>query len=227
MRSWLRVLVMGLVLALPMSAGAEPILKFDDPDGPGGTVSYDGAGGPAVGTDIMFQSILGLDTPANDGVMLTCAGCLLNFQTGNSSVEGSIGGLPWLFTAGGQVTIVGAVPELGLGEGTTLLTGVFSVVSIEQISSSTLATFGAQGFDVTDATVAAFYGLPENFSFAATAIQFGVQTNGEEGSFTGSVANADLNNMASAAPTQVPYPATMLLIGAGLFGARVLRRARG
>jgi PEP-CTERM motif len=227
MRAWLKFLVTGLVLALPMSARAEAILKFDDPDGPGGTISYDGAGGPAVGTNIRFQSILGLGTPENNGVMLTCAGCLLNFQTGTNSGEGSLGGVPWLFAGGGQITIVGAVPQLGLGEGTTLLSGVFSGVSIEQIGSATFGNFAGQGFDVTDPTLAAFYGLAENFSFSTTAIQFGVvQANGEEGSFTGSIGNADLNNMAAVPPAQVPYPATMLLIGAGLFGARVLRRAR-
>jgi hypothetical protein len=141
MTRWMKSVGVALMVALPMSAGADPILKFDDPVMPGGTVSYAGTGGPALGQDILFQSILGLDTPANTGVTLDCVGCLLNFQTGNNTVEGALGGAPWQFAGGGQITIVGSIPTLGIGPGTTLLSGSFSGVGVELVSSVTFGTF--------------------------------------------------------------------------------------
>jgi hypothetical protein len=51
------------------------IITFDDDDGAsGGTISYDGAGGALIGTDILFNSIIGKDTPLNDGTTLVCTG---------------------------------------------------------------------------------------------------------------------------------------------------------
>jgi hypothetical protein len=225
MTRWMKSVGVALMVALPMSAGADPILKFDDPVMPGGTVSYAGTGGPALGQDILFQSILGLDTPANTGVTLDCVGCLLNFQTGNNTVEGALGGAPWQFAGGGQITIVGSIPTLGIGPGTTLLSGSFSGVGVELVSSVTFGTFSGAGFDTKHPQLAAFYGLAEQFQFATTAIQAALQANGN-GAFSGTVVNADLNNTAAAPPTQVPYPATALLIGACLVGASLIRRRR-
>ncbi|MCI0547413.1 MAG: hypothetical protein L0027_09015 [Candidatus Rokubacteria bacterium] len=216
---------MALALGLPMAAGAAPILKFDDAPGPpGGTISYDGAGGSAVGSNIVFLSVEGLDTPLNAGSLLSCVGCLMNFQTGPQIAEGSIGAGPWMFTGGGQLTIVGSIPALGIPAGTVLVSGAFTGVQTQSIASTSLGQFGGSGFDLKDSRLAAFYGLDaEIFSFANTAIGSDL-TMDANGGFSGSVVNADFNNSALATP--VSHPATVLVIGAGLLGAAFVRWAR-
>jgi hypothetical protein len=122
------VVVFMMALLLPVGAHAVPNLKFDDGSTPGGTVSYDGsvAGNPAIGTNIIFTIITGLETPANSGVTLTCTGCLLNFTTGANITEGPVA---WDFGPGGTITVTGAVSGPGfpgLPAGTVLLSGTFS-----------------------------------------------------------------------------------------------------
>jgi hypothetical protein len=189
--------LVALVLTLFLAAAVEaqtPNLKFDDPTTPGGTVAYDGAGGAAIGTDILFQSITGLDTPQNAGVTLTCPDCSMAFTTGANISEGP----PlWNFGPGGTITITGAIPSLALPAGTTLLSGSFVGTPNEVIGSGgQLGLFLAGGLDVKNETLAAFFGLdPTNFIFATTSIQTAT-TLGADGSFSGIVVNADLNNTA-------------------------------
>ncbi len=67
-----RVLVVLALLLVPGIALAAAKLTFDNPTVDGGTLSYDGVGGPLVGTDIIFQQVIGVDTPANSGMSLFC-----------------------------------------------------------------------------------------------------------------------------------------------------------
>jgi hypothetical protein len=213
MTKWL---TFALLCCLPALAQAA-ILKFDDPTLPGGTVSYDGAGGPAIGDDILFQSIQGLGTPLNDGVTLTCDGCLLDFTTGANLSEGPA---LWNFSSGGTITVTGAVPALGIPAGTTLLSGTFSGTPNEITGGDGFGLFAALGTDVKDATLAAFFGLdPSGFTFGTTSIQTAT-TVGANGSFNGVVVNADLNNTQAV----VPQAATGLLLGLGLFVLGAVRR---
>jgi hypothetical protein len=205
-----KLLGLGLLAGVLLStslAHAIPNLKFDDGATPGGTVSYDGAGGPAIGTDIIFTTITGIDTPANAGVELACTGCLLNFETGNNVSEGPA---LWNFGPGGTITVTGAVAALGLPAGTTLLSGTFSGTPNE-IQAGVLGLFAAGGVDVKDPILAAFFGLTPDFVHATTSIQAPL-TVGADASFTGPVVNADLNNL----QIPVPVPATGLLLGLGL-----------
>jgi hypothetical protein len=211
------------VLLVPVVVVAQPVLKFDDPTSPGGTVSYDGAGGPILGTDIQFQSILGIGTPLNPGVELTCVGCLLNFTTGAVTSEGGPGLAPWLAGAGGTISIVGAIPALGIPAGTTLLTGTFSGTPLEAIGAGLqFGLFAGAGSDVKNETLAAFFGLPADFTFANTAITADITHNPITAAFSGTVVNADLNNTSTL--VVVPYPFTLLLVGAGLLGMGLRRR---
>ena len=60
-----KVLVVLALLLVPGIALAVPTITFDTtPGGAGGTLIYGGAGGPLVGTGIVFVDILGTDTPA-------------------------------------------------------------------------------------------------------------------------------------------------------------------
>jgi hypothetical protein len=204
--------LLGLLAALLLLSATTvqaAILKFDDPVIPGGTVTYDGIGGPAIGDDILLQSIQGLGTPLNDGVTLDCVGCLLDFTTGANISEGPA---LWNFGPGGTITLTGAVPALGLPAGTLLLSGTFSGTPNEITGGDGFGLFAAVGSDDKNATLAAFFGLnPLDFTFGTTSIQTDT-TVGANGSFSGTVVNADLNNTQAV----VPGPATGLLVGLGL-----------
>jgi hypothetical protein len=214
MRSWLSLTI--LALCLPAVAQAA-ILKFDDPVVPGGTVTYDGAGGPAIGDDILFQSIQGLGTPLNDGVMLDCVGCLLDFTTGANISEGPA---LWNFAGGGLISLIGAVPALGLPAGTLLLNGFFAGTPNEITGGDSFGLFAAVGTDVKNPTLATFFGLGPDFTFGTTSIQTTTLVDPATGAFSGTVVNADLNNTQAV----VPNPMTVLLLGMGMVGLVAMQR---
>jgi hypothetical protein len=215
-RRWNWVAATLLAVVVPTLAQAA-ILKFDDPTLPGGLVSYDGAGGPAVGADILFQSIQGLDTPLNSGVTLACDGCLLDFTTGANLSEGPA---LWNFGGGGTITLTGAVPALGLPAGTLLLSGTFSGTPNEITGGDSFGLFAAIGTDIKNETLASFFGLDPDFTFGTTSIQATTLVDPGTGAFSGTVVNADLNNTQAV----VPNPMTALLVGLGMAGLVALRR---
>jgi hypothetical protein len=215
MRFWLRIAV--LTLCLPAGLAQAAILKFDDPVIPGGIVSYDGAGGAAIGDDILFQSIQGLGTPLNDGVTLDCVGCLLDFTTGANISEGPA---LWNFAGGGLISLIGAVPALGLPAGTLLLNGFFAGTPNEITGGDSFGLFAAVGTDVKNPTLATFFGLGPDFTFGTTSIQTTTLVDPATGAFSGTVVNADLNNTQAV----VPNPMTVLLLGMGMVGLVAMQR---
>jgi hypothetical protein len=207
------------LLLLPSIAWAIPAIVFDTtPGGAGGTLTYDGAGGPAIGTDIVFVNIQGNDTPANSGVTLACVNCSLDFTTGANTQEGPPG---WIWDGGGSFTLTGDVPSLGL-TGATLLSGTFTATAnTPGMAGETTGLFFALGTDVKDSTLASFYGLsPTGFTFANTEIALGTLTvDATTGAFSAIPNQADIINTQAI----VPNPMTVMLLGLGMTGL-VLRK---
>jgi hypothetical protein len=220
MKQSVAIVALGMMILLPMTAGSEPALHFNDPIARGGTIVYGGAGGPAIGTDILIQAIVPIDTPNN--VELTCVGCTLSFTTGNNISEGPD---LWTFAQGGSFQLTGSVPGAGIIAPALLIDGTFSDFNPVQSGSGDfgIGLFTGGGVDAKNPLLAAFYGLgPDGFVFGSTIVQVGTFSfDPATGAFSGTSNGADINNFATV-PT-VPNPAALLLLGAGLAAAALVR----
>ncbi len=126
-----------------------------------GSLSYSGGASDLIGKNIGVESITGLNTPANGpSTSLQVVGGMLNFTTG--AFSGGPNSTEWDFASGGNVTISGTIPSLGITTNTALLSGSFSdPTMVRSLNSSTdLKVLGGAFFSVVNPTLAQYFGLP-------------------------------------------------------------------
>jgi hypothetical protein len=213
------VMVLALVVGAWSTSAQAATITFDQIAN-GGSLSYDGAGGALVGTDITMDTITGSGVP-NPGV-LTCVGCVLNFTTGPNTAEnpGS-----WTFASGGSFVITGsAFDGLNLVASGNLLTGHFNgAPSTPSVigGGPILVAFGF-GPDEKNPDLLAFFGVSSvtEFRFANTEISASNVVIGADGSFSGDVTEADVANISSLPDGG----STMALLGLALVGLGAVRR---
>jgi len=195
-------------------------LNFDQTNNEG-ILSYDGDGGSLVGTDILFETVMGVDTLLNDGVVLNIFGGTLNFETGANIIEGPS---TWEFESGGNFILTGTVKdgdnEIASGE---LLIGSWTANpdNPKVTGNESLLVLSGFGIDSKNQALLDFYGITAtNFQFSNTEISFNVNIDIDTGAFSGSVNNADLNNFS------VPDAGIMWLLGPSLLCLGMLGRMK-
>lgn len=100
-----------------------------------GTISYNGSGGPLVGSGISVNTVTGVTTSANTGIALALTGGTLGWTTG--SLTGTTA-TSWSFGGGGvsSLTLTGGISSLGIASGTTLLSGFWGTASVFSLGNN-------------------------------------------------------------------------------------------
>jgi hypothetical protein len=218
------VLLLALAfLLVPTVALADMVLDFNITPPAAGSISYDGVGGPLVGSGITVTGVTGMGTPLNSGVTVPIVNGLLNFTTGGLTGTGPT---TWSFGGGESsfISITGwsdvSCPECGANDPPWLLFGRFGDATVMTFGS-TFRIAGASFWDYKCWELLAFYGLQDyawttlpgnfNISFMANGVPPGAFSSTQ-------VLSGDVVNT-------VPEPGTLALLGTGLLSiAGLVRR---
>ena len=205
-------------VAITASANALMLSFDDDADHQGGTITYDGLGGPAIGTDISFTSVVGVDTDLNDGVALNTVAAF-NFVTGDNVLE--IAPNLYVFDGGGSFTIEGDVTQgTNLIADGVLVSGTFDTATVS--GNGQFLTFSGFGIDTKNQDLLDFYDIDAlNFDFVNTEIAMDAVFD-SNGGFVAQVTNADFDNT----PSVSDESSTIALLGLGLAGLGAIARRR-
>ncbi|MCX6621811.1 MAG: PEP-CTERM sorting domain-containing protein, partial [Acidobacteria bacterium] len=218
----------GLLCAMTASA---TYIDYGIPGGNPGTIDYSIAGGTLVGANIGVNTLIGLDTPANDHVSRTCVNCKLSFETGNFAGAGSVGGLSaLLFAPGGFIKLIGSVDlnnnfiiDGADPDNVNLLDGEFTQdVAVVALGGGGFRVLIGQFQDTQNAAISGFYGMPTGQKYTGNInLSFISNPPALNKTFsTNTMGSGDILNT-------VPEPSSMLLMGLGLvaLGYRRFRRA--
>ncbi|KEZ79077.1 PEP-CTERM sorting domain-containing protein [Salinisphaera hydrothermalis] len=203
-------------LGLSVSASAS-VINFDQHGAaaPAGSVSYDGNGGPLVGSGISFDEIN--SDAANSPNTLTCNSCTISITSGANTSEGpsewdfGANTDPYALTLSGTAMTKDSNKVIASG---ALFHGSISSATVLNSPSASRLTSIVVGEDDINSGLANYYGLDSSagFNFTNTDIALGNATFGDNGSFdSGQLQNADVTVEHS-----VPEPSQFGMFGVGL-----------
>lgn len=221
----LAAVVSALALSPVSRAQAAAMLDFGIIAPTRGSISYNGSGGPLIGTNIEVDMVIGLGTALNNHVDRLCDRCTLSFTTGPLA---SWTPTSWSFAPGGSITLAGGVDLTGNGStgdvddipsGTTLLTGTFIESPLVLSIGGRFKIAGALFTDRKDRRLLDFYGLrPDVVYLSAFNISF-MAPGAPPGGFVGHVVlSGDIVNR------PVSIPSSILLFASGLIGLFLSRK---